>query len=95
MQSLSKVLQNRELYRRKIRQLPRERSQVYADILRVIVLSETDIIDALIATYFERQTGVSPISTLHRIPSKLMPVFEDDRQFFCYLSDLLKRRCMG
>jgi hypothetical protein len=92
MHSLDKILKNKTAYKRKIRAMPREKARKFGNLIKILVLSDMQIIDALIATYFESQIGLSPIPTPHRIPKEILPNFENDKEFFFYVSDLLKIR---
>lgn len=91
MEYLIAILKDKEYYRNKLKQMPAEELQKHADVLRVVVLPDEDVVDALIATYFEREVGESPLDTDNRIPESIMPQFVDDRQFFHFVSDMAKR----
>lgn len=57
----------------------RERPQHYRKLL-----------DIFIATWFMKNIGHSPIKIDKLLPFHLIPDFKDDKEFFTYISDLLK-----
>lgn len=86
------LLENRKAYKRKIVRLPVAKAAKFKDLIKLLVLTDDEMIDALIASYFEQQVGVSPVQAKARVPKKFMPKFEDDNDFFFYVSDLYKER---
>jgi hypothetical protein len=91
-QNLTQILKNRQKDRQKILNLPEDEAKKYIKLIKILILTDEQIIDAMIATYFEYHTGITPIKTPHRLPKKFISKFKDDQEFFYYLTDLLKER---
>ena len=49
-------------------------------------------IDALAATSLTHHTGTNPIPNTHQLPKDFITQFNNDKEFFIYLRDLLKER---
>jgi hypothetical protein len=91
MPDLAKLLQNKRHLKKKILAMPKSEAKKYLELIRLLVLTDNQIIDAAIATYFEID-GITPVDTPHRVPAEFLAGFKDDKDFFFYVSDLLKER---
>ena len=92
MDRLTHVLQNKKKLKQKIKAMPKSEAKQYIEIVRILILTDREAIDALVATYFEHHTGVSLLPTKHRLHKDFIAGFKDDKEFFFYVSDLLKAR---
>lgn len=92
MPDLAKLLQNKRHLKKKILAMPKSEAKQYLELIKILVLTDREAIDALVATYFEHHTGVSPLRTTLRLHKDFIDGFKDDKEFFFYVSDLLKAR---
>lgn len=86
------ILQNRQKYKQKILTLPKSQLSKHKEFIKLFILPDEELIDSLVAAYFENVLGTqSPIKPKVKLPKFLIPKFEDDNDFFFYVSDHLKR----
>lgn len=92
MTDLAWLLENKTRLKRKILAMPKPEARRYREIIKILVLSDRQAIDALAAAYFYHKSGVIPIPSDHVLPREFVIGFRDDKQFFSYLSNLLRQR---
>lgn len=86
------IYHNRSKYKSKILSLPKSQLLRYKKLVKLLILSDEELINSLIASYFENVIGIhSPIESKVKLPKFLIPKFDDHQDFFFYVSDLLKR----
>jgi hypothetical protein len=92
MPDLAKLLQNKRHLKKKILAMPKSEAKQYLELIKILVLTDREAIDALAATYLTHHTGTNPLPTTHQLPKDFITQFNNDKEFFIYLSDLLKER---
>jgi hypothetical protein len=88
---LTQILQDKKQLKKQILAMPKSEAKQHIELIRLLVLTDNQIIDAAIATYFEID-GMTPVDTQHRVPPEYITGFANDKDFFYYISDLLKER---
>jgi hypothetical protein len=92
MPDLAKLLRDKPKLKAKILAMPKSEAKKYLKLIKILALTDRQAIDALAATYFHHHTGVNPLPSEHQLPAEFVTRFNDDKEFFIYLSDLLKER---
>ena len=92
MPDLARLLRNKRKLKAKILAMPKSEAKQYLELIKILVLTDRQAIDALAAAYFHHHTGTTPIPTEYKLPKDFVVGFKDDKEFFIYLSDLLKER---
>ena len=92
MPDLARLLRNKRKLKAKILAMPKSEAKKYLELIKILVLTDRQAIDALAATYLHHHTGNNPLPTEHQLPTEFITDFNNDKEFFIYLSDLLKER---
>ena len=86
------IYHHRDKYKAKIRSLPKSKLSKYKDFIKLLLLSDEELIDSLTASYFKNVLKIkSPIKPKGKLPKSFIPEFENEKEFFYFVSDELKK----